>query len=143
MRSAEEMALASEFGSVVLLPQAIETSRDGEAFHRGGLAPWQRRALEAYIETNLAHRITLAMLSQLTRLSRFHFARAFKHTFGLSPHRYHTARRIARAKELLAMNQLSVTEIALSVGFSETSSFTAAFRRMTGLAPSAYRRVAL
>jgi AraC family transcriptional regulator len=60
--------------------------------------------------------------------------------FGLPPHRYHTSRRIERAKALLAKPVFSVTDIGLTLGFSETSSFTAAFRKATGLTPTAYHR---
>ncbi len=49
-------------------------------------------------------------------------------------------RRIDRAKVLLAERKLSVTEIGLDVGFSETSSFTSAFRKVTGETPTEYRR---
>jgi AraC-like DNA-binding protein len=49
------------------------------------------------------------------------------------------ARRIERAKSLLAASKLSVTEIALDVGFSELSSFTSAFRKVTGETPTDYR----
>lgn len=48
--------------------------------------------------------------------------------------------RIEHAKTLLAKPALSVTDIGMTVGFSETSSFTAAFRKATGLTPSAYHR---
>jgi methylphosphotriester-DNA--protein-cysteine methyltransferase len=68
------------------------------------------------------------------------FSRSFKQSFGRPPHRYHTGRRIERAKALLAQPAQSVTEIGFTVGFSEASSFTAAFRRETGLTPSSYRR---
>ena len=61
-------------------------------------------------------------------------------SFGLPPHRYHTSRRIEHAKTLLAKLALSVTDIGMTVGFSETSSFTAAFRKATGFTPSAYHR---
>ncbi len=62
-------------------------------------------------------------------LSPFHFCRAFKKSFGVPPHRYHTGRRIERAKAMLAKQALSVTEIGLAVGFSETSSLSAASRK--------------
>ena len=68
------------------------------------------------------------------------FARAFKASFGVPPHRYHLERRILRAKELLIAPDGSVTAVALAVGFAETSSFSAAFRRLTGTTPSRYRR---
>jgi AraC family transcriptional regulator len=107
---------------------------------RGGLATWQQRVVTNYIEDHLAETISLAKLSQLVRLSVYHFCRAFKKSLGVPPHRYHTIRRIERAKSLLAKPACSVTEIGLMVGFSETSSFTAAFRRMTGSTPTTYRR---
>ena len=88
----------------------------------------------------MAEPILLATLAELAGLSTYHFCRAFKQSFGLPPHRYHTSRRIEHAKTLLAKPALSVTNIGMRVGFSETSSFTAAFRKATGLTPSAYHR---
>jgi AraC family transcriptional regulator len=107
---------------------------------RGGLAGWQRRAVTAYIEEHLDETIPLSRLAELARLSQYYFCRAFKESVGLPPHRYHIMRRIERAKGLLATATPSVTEIGLAVGFSETSSFTAAFRKMTGQTPTSYRR---
>jgi AraC family transcriptional regulator len=107
---------------------------------RGGLAGWQQRIVTAYIEDHLADPISLANLSELVGLSTYHFCRAFKQSFGIPPHRYHTSRRIDRAKALLAKPAPSVTKIGLMIGFSETSSFTAAFRKATGLTPTAYHR---
>lgn len=110
------------------------------ALKRGGLAGWQQRSVAQYIEENLGEQISLADLARLAHLSIFHFSRAFKQTFGMPPHRYHTSRRIERAKILLASLSQSVTEIALDTGFSDTSSFTAAFRKWTGRTPTEYRR---
>jgi AraC-like DNA-binding protein len=107
---------------------------------RGGLAAWQQRIVTTYIEEHLGEPILLATLAGLVGLSTYHFCRAFKQSFGLPPHRYHTSRRIEHAKSLLAKPALSVTDIGMRVGFSETSSFTAAFRKATGLTPSAYHR---
>jgi AraC family transcriptional regulator len=107
---------------------------------RGGLAGWQQRAVASYIEEHLDQSIPLAKLAALARLSPYYFCRAFKESFGLPPHRYHTSRRIDRAKALLADAKQSVTEIGLSLGFSETSSFTATFRKTTGTTPTGYRK---
>src|ERR1700719_4154564 len=107
---------------------------------RGGLAAWQQRTVVAYMEDHLDEPISLATLAQLVRLSPYYFCRAFKQSFGVPPHRYHTSRRIEHAKTLLAKPAPSVTDIGFTVGFSQTSSFTAAFRKATGLTPTAYHR---
>ncbi|WP_426439244.1 helix-turn-helix domain-containing protein [Bradyrhizobium genosp. P] len=96
--------------------------------------------MAAYIEEHATDDIPLATLAELARLSPWHFSRSFKQSFGVPPHKYHANRRIERAKQLLAIRELSVTAIALEVGFSETSTFTAAFHRLTGQTPSKYRR---
>jgi AraC family transcriptional regulator len=107
---------------------------------QGGLAAWQRRTVATYIEEHLAEPISLATLAQLASLSPYHFCRTFKQSFGVPPHRYHTGRRIEHAKVLLAKSVSTVTDIGLSVGFSDTSSFTGVFHKTTGLTPTAYRR---
>jgi AraC family transcriptional regulator len=107
---------------------------------RGGLAAWQQRAVTDYIEEHLADPISLATLAALARLSPYYFCRAFKQSFGAPPHRYHISRRIEHAKALLANPASSVTDIGLTLGFSETSSFTAAFHKLTGVTPTTYRR---
>jgi AraC family transcriptional regulator len=107
---------------------------------RGSLAVWQQRIVAAYIEAHLAEAIPLHALAKLVDLSPYYFCRAFKQSFGIPPHRYHVNRRIERAKTLLAERESSVTDVALEVGFSETSSFSAAFRHTTGTTPTEYRR---
>jgi AraC family transcriptional regulator len=107
---------------------------------RGGLTAWQQRVVTSYIEEHLSEQVSLATLAGLVRLSAFYFCRAFKQSFGIPPHRYHSTRRIERAKALLVEPESSVTEVGMTVGFSETSSFTAAFRKATGMTPTAYRR---
>jgi AraC family transcriptional regulator len=111
-----------------------------KTLEQGGLAAWQRRMVAAYIEEHLAEQISLAALAQLVGLSPYHFCRTFKQSFGMPPHRYHNSRRIEHAKSLLAKPASMVTEIGLSVGFGDTSSFTSVFHKMTGLTPTAYRR---
>jgi AraC family transcriptional regulator len=107
---------------------------------RGGLAGWQQRNVTAYIEEHLADPIHLSTLAGIARLSPYHFCRAFKRSTGLPPHRYHATRRIERAKTLLAKGSMSVTEVGFALGFAQTSSFTAAFRRVTGNTPTEYQR---
>jgi AraC family transcriptional regulator len=115
-------------------------TRPAEAAAKGGLAAWQQRMVASYIEEHISEQIPIATLARLARLSTFHFCRAFKQSFGVPPHRYHTNRRIERAKIMLAERKHSGTEIGLTVGFGETSSFSAVFRKITGQTPSRYHR---
>jgi AraC family transcriptional regulator len=107
---------------------------------RGGLASWQKRAVLGYIEEHLDEQICLLTLARLARLSEHHFCRTFKQSFGVPPHRYHVQRRMERAKVLLADRTASITDIALTLGYSQTSAFSVAFRKNTGWTPSEYRR---
>ena len=107
---------------------------------RGGLAAWQRRSVDELIEVHLAESISLIALADSVRLSPRHFARAFKESFGQPPHHYHLSRRIERAKILLSGGKMSVTEIAIALGFADTSAFSTTFRRLVGGSPRDYRR---
>jgi AraC family transcriptional regulator len=128
------IVLAHELIRLNAGPPRIETPM------RGGLATRQQRVITAYIEEHLAEQLSLATLAELVSLSPFHFCRAFRQSFGTPPHRYHSNRRMERARTLLAESGASVTEIGLTLGFRETSSFTTAFRKATGQTPTACRR---
>ena len=124
-------------------PDSMERSQPPRPvlYARGGLSGWQRQRVAEFIEANLAETVRLAQLADLVALSPYHFARAFKVSFGVPPLRYHLERRILRAKELLLAPGSTVTAVALAVGFAETGSFSAAFRRVSGVTPSRYRSV--
>ena len=127
----------------VLLHEILRLNKGNsraEAVVKGGLAAWQQRVVTTYIEEHLSEQVSLATLARLARLSTFHFCRAFKQSLDVPPHRYLTNRRIERAKVMLAERKHSVTQIGLAVGFSETSSFTAVFRKITGQTPGRYHR---
>jgi AraC family transcriptional regulator len=111
-----------------------------KTYTRGGLAAWQRTRVSDYVEEHLAENVLLSNLAEVARLSPFHFSRAFKQSFGLPPLRYVGSQRIERAKTLLASDDVSITQVGVAVGFGETSSFTTAFRKHTGVTPSGYRR---
>jgi AraC family transcriptional regulator len=83
---------------------------------------------------------SLAELASHVGLHPTSLCRAFKQSTGISPHRYLLERRVARAKEMMADQRLTLTQIALDCGFSTSSQFSVVFRRITGLAPSVYRR---
>jgi AraC family transcriptional regulator len=122
-----------------LLRSGRETSQDSSV-SRGGLATWQMRAVARHIEERLCERTPLATLAKLVRLSPSHFCRAFRQSFGIPPHEYHIRRRIEKAKALLAEREASVTGVGFALGYSHTSSFSVAFRKITGQTPIEFRR---
>jgi AraC-like DNA-binding protein len=78
-------------------------------------------------------------LARAAGLSRAHFSREFRRTFGESPHAYLLTRRLERAAALLRTTDRSVAQVCLSVGLRSIGSFTTSFTRTYGLSPTAYR----
>lgn len=72
-------------------------------------------------------------------MSKYHFARSFADTYGDTPMRYLTRRRIERAQDLLRTANLTVTEVCMMVGFSSLGSFSSRFRELVGETPTRYR----
>lgn len=98
------------------------------------------RIVTQHIEEHLSEQISLLTLADLARLSQSHFSRAFKQSFSVPPHEYHIQRRIEKAKALLAEREASVTDVGFALGYSHTSSFSVAFRKVTGRSPTEFRR---
>ncbi len=83
--------------------------------------------------------LDLRQIAREASFSRYHFLRLFRATFDQTPHQYLMQRRIERAKTLLGMGELSVTEVCFAVGFQSPGSFSSLFRRCAGYAPKEYR----
>jgi AraC family transcriptional regulator len=116
-----------------------ETSRTNHETGKSLLA-WQSRRVREYVEAHIGHRILLCDLSQIAQRSTAHFARAFKQTFGQTPHAYVISRRVEHARHLMRVSDDSLCEIALSCGFADQAHLCRQFRRSTGQSPSAWRR---
>jgi AraC family transcriptional regulator len=101
------------------------------------------RRVTEYIQQNLDKDLTLAELAAVVYMSPYHFARLFKDSTGVPPHRFVVRQRIAHARACLATAELSIAQIARLVGFRNPSHFTTVFRRALGITPGAYRSVAL
>jgi len=95
-----------------------------------------------YIECNLGEAISLEDLARVAGISRFHFARQFRAWTGESPMGYLLRTRVERAKTLLRDSRARVADISAELGFADQSHFTRRFRRLVGMPPSAYARVA-
>lgn len=90
-----------------------------------------------FVHAHLNENISLSTLATVAHLSPFHFSRLFKKRFGVSPYQYVIHQRIEKARQLLKNPSLTVSEIALMVGFTDHSHLIRHFKRLTGKAPRA------
>jgi len=109
----------------------------------GGLSGYKLRLVKEFIDAHLEDDLGLAEIAAVANLSQFHFARAFRKSTGLTPQHYLMERRIERAKQLLAKDELPIVEISLLTGFKNQSHFTTLFRRFTNSTPKTWRDLKL
>ena len=94
---------------------------------------------KAFIDNQYYKRIRLHEVAGEAFISKFHFIRLFKKSYGRTPGRYLAEVRVAKAKQLL-QTDASVAEVCFSVGFDSTTSFCGLFTKITGITPSAYQK---
>jgi transcriptional regulator GlxA family with amidase domain len=97
-----------------------------------------RRARDL-MDREYARPLDISALARAALMSPAHFSRQFRAAYGETPHAYLMTRRIERAKALLRLGELSVTDVCVAVGFSSLGSFSARFTELTGEPPTAYR----
>jgi AraC-like DNA-binding protein len=117
---------------VEVLPAARPATRE-ELYRRLHLA-------RDYAAAMYATPVTLDALARAACMSPNHLLRTFSAAFGQTPHQYLTAVRMERAAALLSTSGLSVTEIGCAVGYASLGSFSALFKRQTGMSPQEYRQ---
>ena len=106
----------------------------------GGLAAGALRRVREYVQVHLNESIDLSMLAAVAGLSMHHFAREFKQSAGVTPHHYLIQKRIERAQQMLAQTDLSLAEVAYTVGFSDQGHLARHFRALLGTTPREFRR---
>lgn len=98
------------------------------------------RRVRDFVRANLAESIGLDDLSNVAACSPFHFIRSFHAATGFTPYAFVLNERIAAAMELLAERDMPLAQIGRTVGFARPAQFSARFKSIAGIAPSAYRR---
>jgi AraC family transcriptional regulator len=135
-----EAAKASLATASSILQSEIERRSRAKGVRPGALAGWQMARVRTFIDENLHRTIHTMDLSAIARRSTAHFSRSFKKAFGEPPHAYVVRRRLERACHLMITSSASLSEIALSVGFSDQAHLCRQFRQAFGQSPSRWRR---
>ncbi|QDW37835.1 helix-turn-helix transcriptional regulator [Bradyrhizobium sp. KBS0727] len=135
-----DVAKASLVTASTLLQAEVERYSSAGDAARGGLARWQMLRVRAFIDSNLHRSIHIRDLSAVAQRSPAHFCRKFKLVVGEPPHAYVVRRRLERACHLMVTSASSLSEIALSVGFSDQAHLCRHFRAALGQSPASWRR---
>jgi AraC family transcriptional regulator len=109
----------------------------------GGLSGYKLRRVKEFIDANLEEDLSLREIACIADLSQYHFARAFRKSTNMTTQQYVMHRRIERAKQLLAKDDLPIVEISLRTGFKNQSHFTTLFHKFTKLTPKMWRELKL
>ena len=112
---------------------------DGGPRAPGDVLVHLRRARD-HADRHYAEPLDLETLAAVAGVSRFHFQRLFRGTYGVTPAAYVSQRRVERAQDLLRATNLTVTEVCHAVGFSSLGSFSSRFSELVGETPSAFQR---
>jgi len=104
------------------------------------LLAWQARKVLEYIDRHITSRVLVADLCALIWRSEAHFSRAFKATFGYSPHAFVVRRRVETAAKYMLQTHMSLSDIALACGFVDQAHLCKHFRAVSGETPAAWRR---
>lgn len=107
---------------------------------RGGLAPWQKRKIDRYLREHLEYPVLVETLAEQIPLSVSHFCRAFKITFGETPHAHIIRLRLELAQKLMLSTRMPLCEIALACGLADQAHLSKIFRRWLNKSPSVWRR---
>lgn len=99
------------------------------------LAPRKLRRVVEHIETHLGERLSVARLAEVAGASPSHFAALFRRSTGESVHQYVLGRRVERARTLLMVDGVSISQTALEAGFAHQSHMASCLKRALGLTP--------
>ncbi|CAM2156482.1 AraC-like DNA-binding protein [Pararobbsia alpina] len=107
---------------------------------KGGLSPTHLQLAKSMLSIRDHDTVTLVALGQACGLSPSHFAREFKQSTGLPPHRWALKNKIVQAKDMLLHSGHSLSAIAFACGFVDQSHLGRWFKRITGMSPKAWQR---
>ncbi len=108
-----------------------------------GLSAAQRLLVEDHLNAHIDEGLSAADLAHLLGLSRDHFSRLFRETYGSSPRTYLKRERIQVSAHRLLESNITVRELAFEMGYNDPNLFTRQFREVLGCTPTQYRQNAV
>lgn len=96
--------------------------------------------IKQFIDHNDSRPLSLREIAQATHFSKNYISSIFQEKYGVSPIRYHVSSQVQKAKQMILLTNMSLGEIAESVGFESLQNFSRVFKKIDGQAPSAYRK---
>ncbi len=144
VRHAMEWNPSGAHAAAVRLATLLTPSAEaGPTAARGGLAPWQKRKVDRFLRENIEQTLYVEDLASQVSLSVSHFCRAFKESFGTTPHMHLIRLRLELAQELMLTTEDPLSHIALACGLADQAHLSKLFRRGVGETPGAWRRRSL
>lgn len=131
-------AYSEDYSRALFHQILILALRDYEVNQAKRVSDTTRRAQD-YLARNLDHDIRVEDVSSLVGLSTGYFHELFQRETGITPARYHQRLRISAAKRMLIEQKLSITDVAMALGFSSSQYFSTTFKKVVGLTPQSYR----
>jgi AraC family transcriptional regulator len=136
MLARESMLIAM----IVRLTELASTATLPVLNRNTGLQRWQVLRVLDRLQGDLSVSPSLQELATLVDMSQFHFCRAFKKTLGHSPIQYLISLRMERATELLRQTSMSISDVAMKIGYEDPSYFTRLYRAKVGVTPNTVRQ---
>lgn len=131
--------LQNKLLELLLLIEELDDGPRLRAFLAGAKTAGAKRNIRHVMREHCLHRLSVRDFAALTGRSPASFNRDFKRQFGTTPSRWLIGVRLEKALELIRETQLSVTEIALEVGYENSSHFIKAFKAKYGQTPKKVR----
>ena len=138
-RLQKECALLETLGDLIIRHASTDGNPARPATHARSRAALQR--VRDVLEAEYARTVTIRELAVEAGLSTFHLIRVFRASFGLPPYKYLELIRIQHARRLIRLG-IPLTHVVHATGFSDQSHLTRYFKRIVGVTPGTYARVA-
>jgi AraC-like DNA-binding protein len=94
---------------------------------------------KAHMDAHIMDNLSLEELSKQIGISKYHFLRVFKNTFGISPYQYQKRMRLLQARQELILGH-DILETAIRYGYFNVQSFTKAFKTAFGKTPGVIKK---